>query len=199
MSVRRLPLHRFTNLSVVERLAGSIHRTARSVSATTPRRHFSEAVVSGGSSDGNGQYTSPFQDVFETIKDGKTFLGTSEFAMPEIKYLKCGCPEHALKYKTTTYGRLLEAPFVQPNEHQVTLQVEVGYIPLTDLERVVFKEIVGSRLHDESGVLKLSSSQFGSRIENKRHVVSMLERIVESTKDLASKIEDEMSLEKDAA
>ena len=51
------------------------------------------------------------------------------------------------------------------------------------------KEIVGNRLNDETGLLQLSSSQFGSRIENKRHTVSMLERIVESAKTLAAKVE----------
>lgn len=80
---------------------------------------------------------------------------------------------------------------MKPMEHRVTLQVEIQHIPLTDLERLVLKEIVGSRLDDERGLLQLSSSQFGSRIENKRHVVSMLERIVESAKTLAAKVEAE--------
>ena len=71
------------------------------------------------------------------------------------------------------------------------LQVAIRHIPLTDVERIVLKEIVGTRLNDETGVLQLSSSQFGSRIENKRHVVSMLERAVESAKNLASRINDE--------
>merc|ERR1712241_649882 len=95
------------------------------------------------------------------------------------------------KFKTTTYGRLLEAPHVRPNEHRVILQVPIHFItpPLTDIERHVLKEILGKRLNDETGVLQLSSSQFGSRIENKRHVVSMLERAVESAKTVAAKVE----------
>eukprot|EP00533_Pseudo-nitzschia_delicatissima_P016669 CAMPEP_0197282288 /NCGR_PEP_ID=MMETSP1432-20130617/23954_1 /TAXON_ID=44447 /ORGANISM="Pseudo-nitzschia delicatissima, Strain UNC1205" /LENGTH=201 /DNA_ID=CAMNT_0042749203 /DNA_START=25 /DNA_END=626 /DNA_ORIENTATION=+ len=152
------------------------------VSATS--RCYSSAAI-------DGNYASPFQEIFDNIDEGKTFLGTTEFQYPNVKLLKCGVAEHLLRFKTTTYGRLLEEPFVRPNEHRVILQVAIRHIPLSDIERLVLKEIVGTRLNDETGVLQLSSSQFGSRIENKRHVVSMLERAVESTKKLATRIQDE--------
>ena len=142
-------------------------------------------------SNGSNPHVSPFQEIFDTIQEGKTFLGTTEFQYPNVKLLKCGVAEHLLRFKTTTYGRLLEEPFVRPNEHRVILQVTIRHIPLTDVQRLVLKEIVGNRLNDETGVLQLSSSQFGSRIENKRHVVSMLERAVESAKDLAARIMDD--------
>jgi hypothetical protein len=38
--------------------------------------------------------------------------------------------------------------------------------------------------------LRLTSDQFGSRIENKRHLVSMLDRIVLSSQRLAKEIQD---------
>lgn len=157
------------------------------------------AASASGTTESSGYYISPFQDIFDNIKEGKTFMGTNDFSPPEVKYLKCGCPEHVLKYKTTTYGRLLEEPFVRPMEHQVTLQVESQHIPLTDMERVAMKEIVGNRLDNETGVLQLSSAQFGSRIENKRHAVSMLERIVQSAKSLAAKVKAEAQNENEAA
>ena len=134
---------------------------------------------------------SPYQEIFDTISNGKTFLGTTEFQYPTIKTLKCGIPEHKLKYKTTTYGRLLEEPFVRPNEHRVTVQIAIRHIPFTnEIQQHVLKEIVGNRLNEETGILQLSSSQFGSRIENKRHVVSMLERAIESAKTLALRVEE---------
>jgi hypothetical protein len=161
------------------------------------RRHYVSArqLSSGRSSSSNvgNSYVSPFQEIFDTIDEGKTFLGTSEFQMPAVKLLRCGIPEHVLKFKTTSYGRYLEEPFVSPNEHKVTLQCHIRHIPLeTDAQRLVLKEIVGNRLNDETGVLQLSSSQFGSRIENKRHAVSMLERIVETAKTLAARVEEEV-------
>mmetsp|Transcript_26791 Transcript_26791/g.62960 ORF Transcript_26791/g.62960 Transcript_26791/m.62960 type:complete len:226 (+) Transcript_26791:248-925(+) len=145
----------------------------------------------GRSGKASNLYVSPFQDIFSTIQEGKTFLGTKEFQYPNAKVLKCGVSEHHLRFKTTTYGRLLEEPFVRPNEHRVILQVAIRHIPLTDTQKLLVKEIVGHRLNDDTGILQLSSSQFGSRIENKRHVVSMLERAVESAKNLTARLADE--------
>ena len=143
------------------------------------------------SQSSSSHLVSPYQEIFDTISNGKTFLGTTEFQYPTIKTLKCGIPEHKLKYKTTTYGRLLEEPFVRPNEHRVTVQIAIRHIPFTnEIQQHVLKEIVGNRLNEETGILQLSSSQFGSRIENKRHVVSMLERAIESAKTLALRVEE---------
>ena len=173
------------------------HRLHHALPSTVSRpmavRSYASAVPSddGNANNMSGSYQSPFQAIFDTIDEGKTALGTSEFEYPEIKYLKCGVPEHVLRFKTTTYGRLLEEPFVRPMEHKVILQVATRHIPLTDIERLVLKEIVGNRINEDTGVLQLSSAQFGSRIENKRHLVSMLDRIVDSAKTLASRVESE--------
>lgn len=161
-------------------------------SSSSGRNGKASPLPSSSSSPSAPSYVSPFQEIFDTIREGKTFLGTTEFHAPDLKVLKCGVPEHALKFKTTTYGRLLEEPFVRPMEHRVTLQVAVRHIPLSDSEMLVLREIVGTRYNDETGVLQLSSSQFGSRIENKRHVVSMLERIVDSARTLAERVEKEV-------
>mmetsp|Transcript_27889 Transcript_27889/g.61430 ORF Transcript_27889/g.61430 Transcript_27889/m.61430 type:complete len:215 (+) Transcript_27889:242-886(+) len=177
-SVHRVPLYRLQVAAQHETAALSTSRCYGSVAIEDTNGH-------------KNQYLSPFQDIFDTIDEGKTFLGTNEFQYPNPKYLKCGVAEHQLKYKTTTYGRLLEEPFVRPNEHRVILQVAVRHIPLTDVQKMVLKEIVGNRLNDETGVLQLSSAQFGSRIENKRHVVSMLDRAVESAKTLAERLVNE--------
>ncbi|KAL3945046.1 MAG: hypothetical protein SGBAC_000903 [Bacillariaceae sp.] len=176
MAARRMKM-----LSMVQRST-----TAQTVRHNNSFRHFA-SVPQGGE-----EYISPFQEIFDTIEEGKTFLGGHEFRIPEAKTLKCGVPEHVLRFKTTTYGRLLEEPYVSPNEHRITLQVPVSHIPLNDIEQIALREIVGTRLNEETGILQLSSKQFGSRIENKRHVVSMLDRIVDSTKSLASKVQAEI-------
>ena len=172
-----------------------------SIKLRTPLRTYASAVGGDDSNNSNGQqpqqqYVSPFHDIFEAIKDGKTFLGSNEFAMPEIKYLKCGIPEHVLRFKTTAFDRLLEEPFVHTNEHRVTLQVDVCHLNMEDdVELMVLKEIVGGRLNEDTGVLQLSSNQFGSRIENKRHCVLMLERIIDSTKSLSKRIQQEVVMD----
>jgi hypothetical protein len=70
------------------------------------------------------------------------------------------------------------APHVQPWEHRVTMRVNLEDMNLltTPLEHQILHELVGPRM--KGNVLQLSSNQFGSRIENKRHLVSMLDRIV---------------------
>ena len=69
-------------------------------------------------------------------------------------------------------------------EFKVILEVSTDVLPFeTEEEWEVFYKVVGrNRIVD--GNLRLVSNQFASRIENKRHTVSMLERIVKSVKML---------------
>ena len=104
--------------------------------------------------------------------------------------LDCGVSEDALRFSTTHYGRLLEAPHVHANEHKVVMTVSEQNLGLSSLELDILQEVVGpDRFH--KGVLRLSSNQFGSRIENKRHLVSMLDRIVNSCRRLGQQVEQE--------
>ena len=160
-------------------------RSAQASRAAVVRCYASEAPQ-----DSSDRYVSPYKNFFDSIKEGKTFMGSQEFTETEVKHLACGIPEFALRFKTTTYGRLMDAPFVRPNEHRVTLTVATHYLPLSEVEMMVLKEIVGTRLDEEKGVLQLSSVQFGSRIENKRHVVTQLERLVKSALQLANELPD---------
>jgi hypothetical protein len=83
----------------------------------------------------------------------------------------------------------MNAPFVHPKEHLVVLKVSTRYLPLTPMEREILREIVGNRLNDDRNELRLASDEFGSRIENKRHLVSMLDRIVLSCQRLGKELE----------
>ena len=76
-------------------------------------------------------------------------------------------------------------------EHQVTVKVHTSVLPLTAQEKEILREIVGSRLNDERKELRLSSNVFASRIENKRHVVSMLDRILVSCQRMGKTLEQE--------
>jgi hypothetical protein len=139
----------------------------------------------------NSNYVSPMQDLFDTMKrKGPTSLGTSEFTPMNTKVLKCGVAENALRFTTTSYGRLTSAPHVHPAEHRVVLQVSTNKLLLSGPEQDILKEIVGSRWNVERQELRLTSDQFGSRIENKRHLVSMLDRIVLSSQRLAKETQE---------
>jgi hypothetical protein len=130
------------------------------------------------------------------IDEGRSSLGTTDDTpRPEKRYLKCGVNEEAIRFKTMHYGRAQLAPHVQPGEHRVTLKVNIDEIPLNDVELDIVKQIVGNRVNEDRGELRLASDQFGSRIENKRHLTSMLDRIVLSAKRLAKELEQESSQE----
>lgn len=158
----------------------------RSTIAQTPLPRFFGAV------NENEDYDSPLKALFERMeRNGPTALGTIQPIELPDKVLECGVRESDLRFSTTTYGRTLTAPFVHPNEHRVTLKVNISKLPLNETELLILREIVGSRYNEERGVLRISSGQFGSRIENKRHLVSMLNRIVLSCQRLAKQIQDE--------
>lgn len=108
----------------------------------------------------------------------------------DIPTLKCGISESVLKFRTTCYDRLMLAPYVKTNEYKVILQVKLQHLPLeSDLEKEIFHQIVGTRFDHKLGELKLTSNQFASRIENKRHLCWMLDRIIIGAKRLAAEKE----------
>jgi hypothetical protein len=134
-------------------------------------------------------YESPLQDFFNRMEQkGPTTLGSTDLTPPPERYLDCGIPESALRYSTTSYGRLMLVPHVHVNEHKVSVKIHTSKLPLNDLEMNLLHEIVGSRLNFEKEELRISSNQFASRIENKRHLVSMLNRIVFACQRLAKEI-----------
>ncbi len=77
------------------------------------------------------------------------------------------------------------------NSHKVTLQVNLDNLPLkSDLEKKIFRQIVGARFNEDHNKLKMVSNQFASRIENKRHLCWMLDRIVLNSQRLAEEEEE---------
>lgn len=167
--------------------------TAANSSISSTQRFLSSTMTqtSSSSSSTSSTYVSPYQDLFEMMKDttnssGLSFVSSSCESSQNIPKLLCGIPETVLKFRTTCYDRLMLAPYVQPSEYKVILQVKMKHLPLeTDAEKEIFYQIVGKRFNHESQELKLTSNQFASRIENKRHLCWMLDRIVMGAKNLA--------------
>ena len=169
----------------------SQHFTLRSMRTSQINEESSRCFSIFAESQQN-DYVSPFHDYFEMIQNNKIVDGRDADDYSELrgKKLRYGIPEDVLKFKTVSYGRTHFAPYVLPQEHKVTMQVNFDDIPLqNDLEKEIFFQIVGSRFDQSKNELTLTSSQFASRIENKRHAISMLERIIESAKFLASDVE----------
>jgi len=136
-------------------------------------------------------YTSPYSNFFANVEAGRTTLGTTQeieqkaFELQEQR-LECGILESNLRFTTRSYGRFALPPYVSPGEHRVTVKVALSDIPFeNDHEKDIFMEIVGPRYNPKKGDLQLSSEKFASRIENKRYLVDMIEKIVANSRQLA--------------
>ena len=165
--------------------------SSSSVKCTSPALFSTAAPASSSSS--SSDYKSPYAEYFATIENNKCdFSGKTPSGgeiTPEAAMLKCGVPESVLKFKTTSYSRLMLPPYVQHGEYKVTLKADLRDLPIeTPLEKEIFQQIVGTRYDPEWNQLKLTSNHFASRIENKRHLCSMLDRIVIGAKRLAAEI-----------
>jgi hypothetical protein len=146
---------------------------------------------------GSSAYVSPYQLIFDRMHaNGPTTLGTT----PELlelerqhrtlqRKLSCGILESDLRFASTSFGRTLMAPHVHPNEHRVVVKINTRNLPLDATGVAILREIVGNaRYNEDRSELRLSSNQFGSRMENKRHLVSMLDRIILSCQRMASSL-----------
>lgn len=169
-------------------MASGRSRMIASTLATTNSRLLSAAAAE----DGSGDYVSPLQSLFDRMeRNGPSSLGTTQPYQVSSKLLDCGVPEAALRFTTTSYGRTIQAPHVHAGEHRVVMKVPLHLLPLDDLERELLRDIVGDRYNVERNELRLTSDQFGSRIENKRHLVSMLDRIVQGCQRLSKEIREQ--------
>lgn len=153
-------------------------------------------------SNDTSSYVSPYSDFFANIEAGRSSLGTTEemeerLSKLSMQKLDCGICESDLRFRTVSYGRFALPPYVSPGEHRVTVTLSLDAIPWDsdrgDAEKEILLQIVGSRYNPEKNELKLSSEKFGSRIENKRYLVGMIEKIVSNSRELASEFaaEDE--------
>ena len=177
------------------------HLATRTTShAARVGRNVSALSASGSATDDG--YVSPYQDFFDMIDRNETSFNAMaiDAARRPSPVMKCGVLEDNLEFSTTCYGRLALAPHVMPQEHRVVMKVHLEDLPIsTQLEKVILREIVGKRMSEEKNILQIQSNIFGSRIENKRHLVSMLDRIIIGTKSLAKEMEkQEEEMEKES-
>lgn len=176
----------------------------KSRSSPTPSSYTAlrNKVTSPFQAQANEAYVSPYSDFFANIESGRTSLGTTEAMEEKLsklteQKLDCGICESELRFRTTSYGRFALPPYVSPGEHRVTVTLNLDAIPWDaqrgEAEKEILLQIVGPRYNPEKNVLKLSSEKFGSRIENKRYLVGMIEKIVSRSRELASEFaaEDE--------
>lgn len=139
------------------------------------------------------KYVSPLAPFFETISQNKItggFIDTNDYSSVPETMLRCGIPESNLRFKAQHVGRSITPhDHVLPHEHRIEMICKMEDLPpLNALEKEIFLQIVGPRFNRKKNQLRLISNHFASRIENKRHVVSQFERIIESSKKLAEQV-----------
>jgi hypothetical protein len=80
----------------------------------------------------------------------------------------CGIPESKFGFTTVSFGRTMMAPFVHNNDHCVIGKIHISDLPfqMGTQEWEFLQEIVGARLNVNRNELRLTSYQFGSRMEN---------------------------------
>jgi hypothetical protein len=164
-------------------------RAAFNVTCYQQQQFTTLATAASAFSNKHDEYISPLQDLLDEMDSQRTALGTTSPVQQDDKKLACGLAESALRFVTTSYGRTLHAPHVHINEHRVALQLHHQHLDfLSDVEKEIVREIIGPGRYGDYQ-LKMSSNQFGSRIENKRHLVSMLDRIILSAQRLSREME----------
>eukprot|EP01083_Nonionella_stella_P081086 223194_1 len=161
---------------------------SRKLALALYKNRMSSSSAATHASASSSNYSSPYADMFQTMK--KNQFPSFQDSPLEIPELKCGISENVLTFRTTCYDRLMAPPYVHTNEYKVTLQVNLDNLPLkSDLEKKIFRQIVGARFNEDHNKLKMVSNQFASRIENKRHLCWMLDRIVLNSQRLAAEEE----------
>lgn len=169
-------------MNAVHVVKSAIHLANKQPSRAILARKFSEVTQS------KSKYVSPLAPFFQEIKAGRTSTGLSETdpLNPPSKLLKCGIAEDSLSFKAAHYTMSQLPPFVQRGEFKITLKVSLDDIPLKNkVERDMLLQLVGNRYHEKTNRLMLTSDKFPSRIENKRYLVELLDRLVIGAQKLA--------------
>lgn len=179
-------------------------KTRSSLSAPAPLEAWHghiKAMSTMSTTSNSSSYESPYADLFDRMKRNETYISSTtsdnkrsreSTETDDIPKLKCGIPEYVLKFRTTNFAKLHLPPYVQKNEFKVHLTVSLRHIPLsTELEYKIFRQIVDNRFLEGKNQLRLSCNLFASRIENKRHLCNMLDRIVLGAQRLAKEIVEE--------
>jgi hypothetical protein len=98
-------------------------------------------------------------------------------------------PDSALKFKlssTFDHGTGIYFPHMNmnPEDFKVSMMASVDELGLSESELRVFIEMVGPRFNTGSRTVKLTSDRFPNRIENKRYLIVLLEKLIAEAKSL---------------
>ena len=159
----------------------------KSLVSTIARRPL--ATTSKSTTNSNNKYESPLAPFFKQVKSGRTSSGLTANAplvdTSNFSKLECGIDEQDLRFKAVSYERMTLPPFVQGGEFKITLKIDLADIPFeNEAEKEVLLEMVGNRYDEKRQRILLNCDKFSSRIENKRYLVALLDRLVMTSRKL---------------
>jgi len=98
-------------------------------------------------------------------------------------------PDHILSFALTStfdHGTGIYFPHMKQNpaDFKVAMSVSVDDLGLSDSELSVFLQMVGPRFNTGKRTVKLTSDRFPHRIENKRFLVVLLEKLLAEARRL---------------
>lgn len=143
--------------------------------ASTINRMFSS------SSSSSSIYESPIDELLDPDVPCPVFGTRKDAPLKRFptKFLECGLDDSLLRFRTSNYGRLEEPPYVHQNEHRVTLLIYIKDLPLDGLGKQILQQVIGiNRYNVERGQVKLQANYFPSRIENKRYLVRIFDKLI---------------------
>lgn len=91
------------------------------------------------------------------------------------------CLERLLKL--TSFSFLLSYYFLPSS---LETKINIRDLGLNELEKSVFRELIGPRFQPGSGQVRLTAEKFPNRIENKKYVTHLLEQLIAEAKRVAS-------------
>ena len=101
-------------------------------------------------------------------------------------------PDSALKFQfkaTFTHGSAIFYPHLKhhPADYKIGLVVKIADMGFkSDLERQIFIQMVGPRYNGGRQEVRFTCDKFANRLENKKYVTYLLEKLVAEAKHLAT-------------
>lgn len=99
-------------------------------------------------------------------------------------------PDHKLRFQlkaSFSQGSSIFYPHLKfhPADYKVGLVVSTSDLDLSKQELAIFLEMVGPRYNQGKRTVRLTADRFPNRIENKKYLILLLERLLAESKKLA--------------
>lgn len=141
----------------------------------------SSAAGGGFRAHNSPRSPAPLIESFKTTWPAPALSPAAAAAAPALP--KRTVPDHKLRFQlkaSFSQGSSIFYPHLKfnPADFKVGLVVRTSDLGLSKEELAVFIEMVGPRFNQGKGTVRFTSERFANRIENKKHLIFQLERLL---------------------